>query len=112
METQESPPRPVTPLAPPPPAYQPPVYQPPTAQSRLFPCPDCGRMISRMAAFCPQCGSGLRAAPPQPHGIHATHPPQAAAATTLSFSQRSPGEQLLIIVLAVIAACVILAFFC
>ena len=26
----------------------------------LLPCPDCGRMVSRQAASCPQCGRPLR----------------------------------------------------
>lgn len=103
METQESP-RPVMPLPP-----NPPPYQPPAAQPKLFPCPDCGRMISRMAAFCPQCGSGMQAIHAQRPGFQATPP---ASAGSTSFSQRSAGEQLLIILLAVIAACVILGFFC
>lgn len=106
METQEAPPRPVTPLP-----TNPPVYQPPAAQPKLFPCPDCGRMISRMAAFCPQCGSNLQAAHAQRQGIHMTGqplPPTGAG----SFSQRSANEKLLVILLAVIAACVILGFFC
>lgn len=104
MESGE-PPRPVVPLRP-----QVPAYQPPVAQAVHSNCPGCGFTPPPVALFCPQCGRGLRAAPPQ--GFYA---PQAFAATpaaTLSFAQRSVGEQLLIIILAVVAACVILAFFC
>ena len=102
MDGQQESPRPVTPLTP-----NPPPYQPPVAQSKLFPCPDCGRMISRTAAFCPQCGSNMQAFHAHQTGFQATTP-----APSRSFSQRSSGEQLLIILLAIIAACIILGFFC
>lgn len=111
METPSAPPRPVVPLqtAPPPP---PPAYQPPTVrQNHIHPCPGCGQLVSRAAAFCPQCGRNLHA----PHAAAAHAPPPAAALASqsaLSFSQRSAVEQLLIVVLAILAACIILMFFC
>lgn len=109
METPATP-RPVVPLQSSPP---PPAYQPPAARLGLVACPGCGVSVSRSAAFCPQCGrpqqNHYAAAPgfqrPQPQAF-------AQPAATLSYGQRSPGEQLLIIILAVIAASVILAFFC
>lgn len=30
-----------------------------SANPNLFPCPDCGRHVSRLAAFCPNCGRPL-----------------------------------------------------
>jgi hypothetical protein len=32
----------------------------PKAGSNLYPCPSCGRLVSRLAASCPQCGSPLQ----------------------------------------------------
>ncbi len=29
------------------------------ANPNLFPCPDCGRQVSRMATSCPNCGRPL-----------------------------------------------------
>lgn len=31
----------------------------PTQNPNLVPCPDCGRMVSRRAPSCPQCGRPL-----------------------------------------------------
>lgn len=31
----------------------------PATNPRLFPCPDCGRYVSRLASSCPQCGRPL-----------------------------------------------------
>lgn len=108
METP-APPRPVVPLE-----TAPPAYSPPTVRQDHFPCPGCGMAVSRAASFCPQCGRGLT--PQNAPTARDLPPPQQAAfaqpAPTLSFAQRSPGEQLLIVILALIAACVILAFFC
>lgn len=106
METQETP-RPVVPLA-----LNPPPYQPPARQPQFSPCPGCGRTIPNTASFCPQCGRNLQAAHATPHGFQPTQQAFAPPAPSLSFSQRSAGEQLLIILLAVIAACIILTFFC
>ena len=33
------------------------------ASGNLIPCPDCGHMLSRLAASCPSCGRPLRATP-------------------------------------------------
>lgn len=110
METQE-PPRPVVPLAPTLPLYQPPARQQ-QMQPSPPPCPGCGRAIPYGASFCPQCGRNLQAARATPQGFQPTQQAFAPPAATRSFSQRSTGEQLLIIILAVIAACVILGFFC
>jgi hypothetical protein len=33
----------------------------PKAGENLYPCPDCGRMVSRQAVTCPKCGSPLQA---------------------------------------------------
>jgi hypothetical protein len=30
-----------------------------SANPNLFPCPDCGRYVSRLAASCPNCGRPL-----------------------------------------------------
>ena len=30
------------------------------AQSNLYPCPDCGKLISRLAESCPHCGRPAR----------------------------------------------------
>lgn len=30
-----------------------------SANPNLFPCPDCGRHVSRLAASCPNCGRPL-----------------------------------------------------
>ncbi len=30
-----------------------------TANPNLFPCPDCGRQVSRLAKSCPNCGRPL-----------------------------------------------------
>ena len=108
MDSGEQP-RPVVPLRP-----QAPPYQPPVAPAAPRTCPGCGFTPPPVAVFCPQCGRALRVAqgvaPPQTS--YAPGVPAGTPAATLSFSQRSAGEQLLIIVLAVIAACFILAFFC
>ena len=31
----------------------------PTYNPNLYPCPDCGRMVSRQAPNCPKCGKPL-----------------------------------------------------
>ena len=46
---------PAPPLGPPPPPIVPTVVENP----KLKPCPDCGRMVSRLAPSCPQCGRPL-----------------------------------------------------
>jgi hypothetical protein len=33
--------------------------------TRLSPCPDCGKLVSRQAEACPSCGRRLRAEPPR-----------------------------------------------
>ncbi len=39
--------------------------QVPSLPSRnLVPCPDCGRMLSKLAISCPQCGRPLQSPPP------------------------------------------------
>lgn len=114
METPPAPPRPVVPqpTAPPPPVYQPPAYQPPTVQQNHFPCPGCGQTVVRGASFCPQCGRNQQT----PYAAAQSFQPQPAAFAQTNaatgFSQRSASEQLLMIVLAIIAASIILAFFC
>ncbi len=36
--------------------------------SNLIPCPDCGRMVSKLAKSCPRCGRPLESQPPVPSG--------------------------------------------
>jgi len=107
MESPQ-PPRPVTPI----PSAIPPPYAPPAVRPSSFACPGCGRVTPAGVAFCPQCGRNLQQSaqqfPPRqnvPQGFAA--PPHLPGP-----GGRSKNDQMLIILLAVIAACVILGFFC
>jgi predicted amidophosphoribosyltransferase len=89
-----------------------PDYVPPTvAAQSLFPCPSCGKTITRANAFCPQCGRPLQAleqqspnyqTPLQPVYYPVVPPP----------AGRTKGEYALIIIIALLAAMIILAKFC
>lgn len=108
MDTAQPPPRPVTPI----PSAMPPPYQPPTVRPSTFACPGCGRVIPVGVAFCPQCGRNVQQSaqqfPPRQNAPQQFDTPP----NVLGTGGRSKNDQLLVILLAVIAACVILGFFC
>ena len=103
-----APPRPVTPI----PSALPPPYQPPAVRPSSFACPGCGRVIPLGVSFCPQCGRNLQQSAQQFPPQQGAPPPFGALPAPPGPAGRSKNDQMLIILLAVIAACVILGFFC
>ncbi len=63
-----------------------------------------------MAAFCPQCGRPLQASQMQPHP--AQFQPVRPFTPLPAPQQRTPGEQAIIAVVAIVGAIIILMFFC
>ncbi|HEX5708644.1 MAG TPA: hypothetical protein VFX96_15175 [Pyrinomonadaceae bacterium] len=116
MGSAELPQQPTPQQAPQPPPYQPPArpVAPPPPQpqqpTQNFFCPGCGRGLPQLAAFCPQCGRPLQASQmqPQPVGFQPVRPFTPLPAP----QQRSSGEQAVIAIIAIVAAIVILMFFC
>ncbi len=106
---------PKQPTAPQPPPYQPPARPPaqqPQQQAQNFFCPGCGRGLPQLAAFCPQCGRPLQASqqPPQPQQVF--QPARPFVPLPAPVQKRTAGEQAVITIVAIVAAIVILMFFC
>lgn len=113
MNSAELPAQPASkPQAAPPPPYQPParpVVQTEEPTQNLF-CAGCGRGLPQLAAFCPQCGRPVQSSQPQPQPAQVFQP--ARPFNPLPAQKRTPGEQTTIALIAVIAAIIILMFFC
>ena len=100
----------MSPEAPPANDPRPPAQVVPIPQSNnLFPCPDCGHMVSRLAFACPRCGRPFRAVQvqrPAPQPLR----PAPIPVNVVQTKQRSGCELIAIIVIAILAAVIILMF--
>lgn len=110
MGSEELPPQPAPKPSQPAPASPP--YRPPAPQptQNLY-CPGCGRGLPQMASFCPQCGRPIQAGQQQPQQ-QVFQPVRPFTPLPPPVQQRTPGEQAIIAIVAIVAGIVILMFFC